>query len=220
MRLLFFFICCIQFTQAQDCYKAWLHYEHRVQLSKITKDKFGINVPIDKIQIDFLGAPIGIPYQYNNKLYVAAKDTVRIDDNEFYLHKEAYKSLQSMRKAAEKDSLVLQLLSAYRTEKEQLYFYQRFGAKIAEQAGFSEHQLYTAIDIAYVNDHNIKFLWLLKHAFDYGWVPSYYYRVDNTRKKEAWHWRYVGIDAAFKFRCAWEKEIEQDIARLQKHCKL
>lgn len=217
MRYLFFLLIWSSALQAQDCPKAWMYYEWRVDLRKITLEEYRIEVPIDKIQIDFLGAPVGVPYKYGYKLYIKPEEVVHFEGDKFALHQQAYDALKALREASLADSLKLHfpIHYSYRSIEEQRKVYKRFGAKVAEKAGMSEHHLYTTIDFKWVNDHNERFLWLLENAFDYGWVPSYYFRVDQRLKKEPWHWRYVGELAADKFYCVWKKEIEAQIAKIK-----
>jgi zinc D-Ala-D-Ala carboxypeptidase len=68
-----------------------------------------------------------------------------------------------------------------------------FALKSAARPGHSEHQLGTVIDVT--GDT----VWLSKHAWEYGWVPSYAKRwspATTCYKPEAWHFRYVGRAAA------------------------
>lgn len=215
-ELLFFFISCyfVCALSAQDCSKAWMHYERRVALSESTIQKFGITIPIEKIQIDFLGAPVGIPYNYTLETYSPYADNILLkEEGNLLLHKEAYQSLLKMRQVAEQEGVKLTLNNTYRSYSEQKHLHRKLGAHQAEKPGYSEHHLYTAIDLEAVN--NDKLLWLLRNAFDYGWVPSYYFRLESRIKREPWHWRYVGVLAAKKFRCAWEMEINRTIWKLK-----
>lgn len=197
----------------QDCVKAWMHYEERVALAAETEKKFGLKIPIDKIQFDFLGAPIGVPYNYSLYEYAPYSDNVTLDNN-LLLHKEAAKQLAFLRSAALAAKIELKINNTYRSYHEQTKLFKKLGAHQAERPGYSEHHLYTALD--FENITSKKLLWLLQNAFDFGWVPSYYLRMETNVKQEPWHWRYVGELAASKFRCAWEEEIKKTIWRLKK----
>lgn len=202
------------FVHAQDCKKAWMHYELRLELSERTVQKFGVEVPIEKIQIDFLGAPIGIPFNYTTKEYSPyANHVVLKEEGNLFLHQEAYRALEAMRAIAEEEGIQLKLNNTYRSYSYQKHLHEKLGAHQAEKPGFSEHHLYTAVDFEKVS--NRRFLWLLQNAFEFGWVPSYYFRTGTKIKKEPWHWRYVGKLAAAKFRCAWELEIDRCIWKLK-----
>jgi LAS superfamily LD-carboxypeptidase LdcB len=202
------------FVQAQDCEKAWMHYERRVELSQRTAQEFGVEVPIEKIQIDFLGAPVGIPFNYTTKEYSPYSDHQRLEkDGNLLLHKEANRSLEDLKAIAQQVGIELKLNNTYRSYSEQKHLHDKLGGHQAEKPGYSEHHLCTAIDLKNVN--NKKFRWLLQNAFAFGWVPSYYFREGTKIKKEPWHWRYVGTLAAKKFRCAWELEINRCIWKLR-----
>lgn len=200
--------------QAQACEKAWMHYERRLELSKRTAEEFGVEVPVEKIQIDFLGAPVGIPFNYTTKQYSPYHDHQRMEqDGDLILHYEANRSLEEMRDLAQQVGIELNLNNTYRSYSEQKHLHDKLGGHQAEKPGYSEHHLCTAIDLKNVNHK--KFRWLLQNAFDFGWVPSYYFRERSKIKKEPWHWRYVGKLAAAKFRCAWEPEIDRRIWKLK-----
>ncbi len=216
MRYIFIFLCMGTILNAQDCSEHWEYYEWRVDLRRMTLQEHRIDVPIAKIQIDFLGAPVGLPYQYSRKLYSSMAEVTYFDGQKYALHQKAYAALIKMRQAAAQESIKLPINYSYRSIKEQQQIYKKLGAKVAERPGYSEHHLYTTVDFKWVNDHNSKFLWLLENAFAYGWVPTYFFRVDQRLKKEPWHWRYVGIDAADKFYCAWKKEIEACIYKIKR----
>lgn len=213
---IFFFSLLLSITRlhAQDCGKSWMYYEDRVRLSELTEQSFGIVVPIEKIQIDFLGAPIGIPFNYCIQQYSPYSDNVTLkEEGNLLLHKAAHQALLAMRAVAKEAGIQLALNNTYRSYRHQKHLYHKLGAHQAEKPGYSEHHLYTAIDIKSVNDK--KLLWLLRSAFDFGWIPSYYFRTGSQIKPEAWHWRYVGKLAAKKFRCAWEGEINRKIWKLK-----
>jgi D-alanyl-D-alanine carboxypeptidase len=202
------------FVTAQDCEKAWMHYERRLELSEKAAQNFGVQVPLEKIQIDFLGAPVGVPFNYSTKEYSPyVHHVVLKEEGDLLLHQEAYQTLKIMRILAKKEGIELELNNTYRSYSYQKNLHDKLGEHQAEPPGYSEHHLFTAIDLEKVT--NTKFLWLLQNAFDFGWVPSYYFRADTKIKKEPWHWRYVGKLAAAKFRCAWEPDIDRRIWKLK-----
>lgn len=218
MMVKLFLFGCINllpsFLIAQDCGKAWMHYDDRIALRELTAQQFGIVIPIEKIQIDFLGAPIGIPFNYAIKIYSPYADNVRLKkEGNLLLHREAYHYLLEMRAAAEKVGVKLALNNTYRSYRQQQNLYHKLGEHQAEKPGYSEHHLYTAVDLKAVGDK--KLLWLLLNAFEFGWIPSYYFRIGSKIRREPWHWRYVGKLAARKFWCAWEIEIGQEIRKLK-----
>ncbi len=196
---------------AQDCGKAWMYWQERSDLSDQTRLKYRLIVPIEKIQIDFLGAPVGVPFFYAHKNYASYHDLVVVDkDSNKILHRKAYQSLQQLRAAS---GFSLPLTHCYRSYAQQRSLYKRLGPKVAEKPGYSEHHLHTAIDIKGMS--NLVFRWMLLHAFEFGWIPSYYFRLEKRIQKESWHWRYVGPLAAQKFRCAWLTEIKQKLKKMK-----
>lgn len=207
---------CIASSQAQDCPKAWMYYEQRVLLSKAASKNLGFEIPIEKIQIDFMGAPVGVPYAYAQEEYSPSQDRLLIPESDhLWMHKAAYQSWLQLKYAAALDHVSLELNNVFRNYSEQVAVYKKYGARRAERAGYSEHHLYTAADLKGVN--NRAFLWLLEHAFEYGWAPTYFFRMQPKIMRERWHWRYIGPLAAQKFYCAWKTEIEQQIQELRAH---
>lgn len=218
---LFFFSYQVWGLIGQPCEKNWMHYEHRETVSEEAFLRNGLRVPVEKIQIDFLGLPVGVRYHYTRVYQIGDRAVHKIkikrtaNVQTLVLLEQAYVHWDSMKQAAKSDAIHLKLNNSYRSYQTQKMLYQRLGKKIAESPGYSEHHLGTTIDLYKLKENSKEFLWLLRYAFDYGWVPSYYFRVEAHIKKEAWHWRYVGKLAAQKFRCAWEKEINQKIWRLK-----
>lgn len=211
---LLFCLLIVSNTYAQDCGKAWMHYERRVELSQIAEERFSVKIPIEKIQVDFLGAPIGVPFNYTVEQYSPYSDHVAFKGNKkLLLHKDACQSLEQMQNAAKASDIELSVNNSYRSYSHQKHLHHKLGGHQAEKPGYSEHHLATAVDLENITDQ--KFLWLLRNGFDFGWVPSYYFREGTNIKKEAWHWRYVGKLAASKFRCAWELEINRCIWKLK-----
>lgn len=208
---LFLFLCTNLSLWAQDCPKAWMHWEERKALQQHILEREGYELPMAKIHIDFLGAPVGLPYNYALHHTVPPEEVVtfELEEDTFHLHHRAYQSWQQLTAAADSAGIPLKLKQAYRSYSEQKRLYQRLGPKRAERPGYSEHHLYTCVDIRYVSKDSRSFCWLLEHAFVAGWVPSYYFRVNCSTEPEPWHWRYVGPLAAEKFRCAWRVEIDQ-----------
>ena len=137
---LFLFLSNAYSLFGQGCEKAWMHYEERLAFSQETEQKVGLNVPIEKIQIDFLGAPVGVPFNYSVQRYSEFSDHVLFtEDVDFLLHKEAYQSLMLMRQEAKKAGFSLGLNDCYRSYSEQAEIYKRLGAKVAEKIMWRLH---------------------------------------------------------------------------------
>lgn len=220
--LLLFSFSCIG-LKGQDCGKNWMHYQYRVEVSEEAFLKYGVKVPAEKIQIDFLGLPVGVRYHYAKVYRLGDKPVQKMiiklprkkKSKSLVLLREAYVFWIKMQKAAKLDGITLRLNNTYRSYETQKMLFQRLGKTVAESPGYSEHHLGTTIDLYQLQEQSKEFLWLLRYAFDYGWVPSYYFRIEKDIRREAWHWRYVGKLAAQKFNCAWETEINQKIWRLK-----
>jgi len=128
------------------------------------------------------------------------------------LVKETRDSFVSMAKKAKEDGYSIKVSSGFRSyeyQKNLLANAIKSGQKDAStsiaKAGYSEHQLGTAIDItgASINydsasghfDKTPEDIWLRENAYLYGFIQSYPKdKVDTTGYKyEPWHYRYVGI---------------------------
>jgi D-alanyl-D-alanine carboxypeptidase len=131
------------------------------------------------------------------------------------LRKDAATALESLLKAARKDSQSLAVLSAYRSYDRQLSLFNgykaRYGAEYATRlsapAGTSEHQIGLAADIGLSSGYcNLKACfgdtaggkWLAANAADFGFIVRY--PADGEKvtgyKYEPWHLRYIGVDQA------------------------
>lgn len=119
--------------------------------------------------------------------------------------------LEDLLKDANKESIPLRVVSAYRSfeEQEQLKSNYKvvYGAGTANafsaDQGYSEHQLGTTVDFttptlvgavpAFANSSASA--WLLKNAYRYGFILSYP-QSNSYYMYEPWHWRFVGVDLA------------------------
>ncbi|MGB9035435.1 MAG: M15 family metallopeptidase [Paeniglutamicibacter sp.] len=131
------------------------------------------------------------------------------------LRKDAATALESLLKAARKDSQSLAVLSAYRSYDRQLSLFNgykaRYGTEYATRlsapAGTSEHQIGLAADIGLSSGYcNLKACfgdtaggkWLAANAADFGFIVRY--PADGEKvtgyKYEPWHLRYIGVDQA------------------------
>jgi LAS superfamily LD-carboxypeptidase LdcB len=136
------------------------------------------------------------------------------DTNRTYrMEAQALPFLENLMNDANSQGLKLQVVSAYRSFREQSAlkssYRVTYGAGTANSfsadQGYSEHQLGTTIDFTtgYLGANFANFsgsdayAWLLANAYRYGFVISYpksnaYYTF------EPWHWRFVGIKLATK----------------------
>lgn len=128
-----------------------------------------------------------------------------------YFHYRAYKHLEDLMDAAEKDGVQLTIVSAYRSFDEQTelkgQYQQVYGTganAFSADQGYSEHQLGTTVDFSSAANSNQlnqsfdqteEFAWLQENAHKYGFILSYpqgnaYYIY------EPWHWRFVSTELA------------------------
>ena len=80
-----------------------------------------------------------------------------------------------------------------------------YADSIAARPGYSEHQTGLSLDIfskENTTTSNFKdspaYNWLTENAHKYGFIQRYQKDTEDITgfKEEAWHWRYVGVDAA------------------------
>ncbi|MFA7685548.1 MAG: SH3 domain-containing protein [Candidatus Gracilibacteria bacterium] len=121
--------------------------------------------------------------------------------------------IENLKTPAEQEGIFLHINAGFRSFDGQEELFKR-KPDSAEEPGFSEHQLGTAIDITGMTRESKGFLWLLKNGFKAGWIPSQYFSPVRTIK-EPWHWRCVGPSAAKSFYKLWEKEIKEEIKLLE-----
>ena len=145
-------------------------------------------------------------------------DLVNISNRYYYgeghqIRSVAYDAFVDMWNQANNDGIYLIINSSYRTyaEQQQVYdFYKdsrgtTYADSIAARPGYSEHQTGLSLDIfstEYTTTSNFKdspaHEWLVNNAYKYGFIQRY--KEDSEEltgfAEEAWHWRYVGVEAA------------------------
>ncbi|AZQ62281.1 hypothetical protein EI427_08530 [Flammeovirga pectinis] len=209
------FLLLSNITLAQDDCSASLqkkYWRYRINMSTFLAQESGIDIHPDKIFYDFMNMPIGVPFNYIDFIDISNQKYVNIGSDKLLY--PAYIEYKKMKADASKKGVNINIRSSYRSKRTQEIVFRKHGPKVAEIPGYSEHHLLTTIDIRYAGENTKLFLWLLKYGFDYGWVPTYYFRIEKNIRKEAWHWRFVGIEAAKWFECAWKDDINQEIRRL------
>jgi D-alanyl-D-alanine carboxypeptidase len=148
-------------------------------------------------------------------LIAVNKKYLNKDSRNFQILAEVEPFLEKLLIASEKEKLSLQVLSVYRSFDYQDMLKKNYiktvgleeANKFSADAGFSEHQLGTALDFTTPEiggqlsgfEKTEEYRWLLKNAYQYGFVLSY---PENNiyYKFEPWHWRFVGIDLAKKLK--------------------
>ena len=127
-----------------------------------------------------------------------------------YLSKVAQVAFEELCTDALKEGKYILANSSYRSynDQEQVYntylklYGQTYVNNYVATPGYSEHQTGLALDVA-AKDYNIfesspEFTWMKNNAYKYGFILRYPKEKQEITgyKYEAWHYRYVGKDAA------------------------
>lgn len=142
---------------------------------------------------------VKVPKEYTLSVYGSAKGT-----------NEAVSAAVTMMRAAEKDGLRLLINSGYRTYQEQEEVYQEYLSLYGEnyvlsyvsKAGYSEHQTGYAFDFASGNSNvfanSSEYKWMIQNSYKYGFIYRFLKSKEDITgvRHEAWHFRYVGKEAA------------------------
>ena len=145
-------------------------------------------------------------------------DLVTISNKYYYgeghkIRKVAYDAFVDMWNQANQAGIYLIINSSYRTYKEQQEVYDSYkdsqgttyADSIAARPGYSEHQTGLSLDIfskENTTTSNFKdspaHIWLTENAYKYGFIERYQKDTEDITgfAEEAWHWRYVGVEAA------------------------
>lgn len=127
------------------------------------------------------------------------------------VRKEVYEQFKKMVDDAKEDGITFYAEKAYRSFDDQDDIYYEYlningsemTSKYAAKAGYSEHQLGTAIDIAnnwYIDEGDKEYKWIEKFGYMYGFILRYKSKEEDITgyAAEGCHIRYVGIDIATK----------------------
>ncbi len=182
-----------------------------------------VNMNLDKVPYEYIipAKNLNTNLLLVNKYYYLEKDYVpdnlQAIDRKYALSnmrmvstaKEAFENLSE---AAKNEKLNIIAMSTYRSYTYQVNLYNRYkkqdGEKKADtysgRPGHSEHQTGLAVDVYnkeknYTNFGKTKeFTWMQEHAHEYGFILRFPEGKENETgyEYEAWHYRYVGIDAA------------------------
>ena len=135
-----------------------------------------------------------------------------------YLNKLAKEAFEKMCDDALKEGYYLIANSSYRSYKSQKelydYYFKNYGSSYTQKyvsiPGYSEHQTGLALDIGSkkvsIFKNSREYTWLKNNAYKYGFIQRYPEGKENITgyNTEAWHYRYVGLDAA---KYIWENSI-------------
>lgn len=142
-----------------------------------------------------------------SKDYVPELESVSGETNK-KLYPEAAAAYLKLKKAAKADGVNLWICSAYRSYQTQEKNYGNGSNKMIAAPGASEHQTGLAIDFNaatnwadWIKTYPDAWKWLCKNAHKYGFILRYPKgKEDKTGiPAEAWHWRYIGVEAATKY---------------------
>ena len=136
-------------------------------------------------------------------------------DSKQYLRKKVRSAFESMANDAKKIGFNIIAVSTYRSYDYQDKLFNKYVRELgldyasmcSAQAGYSEHQLGLAVDIAnntldYDNfDKTKEFNWVKNNAYRYGFILRYPHdKVDITEYKyEPWHYRYINSTNLAKY---------------------
>lgn len=129
------------------------------------------------------------------------------------VRKIAYEAFLDMWESANQAGYYLMINSAYRSYQDQETVYnnyrknrgEKYADSIAARPGYSEHQTGLSLDIFSKNNTNQKTFheseeanWLKENAYKFGFILRYPEDKVNVTgyNFEAWHYRYIGIEAA------------------------
>lgn len=155
---------------------------------------------------------------YNLDSKYEPADLVNINNKYYYgsghkIRKVAYDAFINMWNDAYKENIYLIINYSYQNYNDQKKVYDSYKDSkgtdyadgIAARPGYSEHQTGLALDIFSKENSltsNFKgstaYTWLINNAHKYGFIERYPDDKQNITgfAPEAWHWRYVGIEAA------------------------
>jgi zinc D-Ala-D-Ala carboxypeptidase len=125
------------------------------------------------------------------------------------VRKAAYEALLVMSAAAKKEGVTLLVSSSYRSYDYQKQVFARNARELGSEAaadrlsaraGYSQHQLGTAIDFGTIDDSFVDTRagrWLMANARRFGYSLSYPKGLEAVTgyRWECWHYRYIGLSA-------------------------
>lgn len=161
------------------------------------------------LALDALGISLQLIAQKRLPLCLEAQQLViaETDENgrEYLLASDAATAWQAMKKAAEQDSVVIQIVSAFRSVERQIEIVRMKLASglplekilsLSAPPGYSEHHTGCAIDIntpgCIATEESFEdtdaFRWLTDHAGRFGFTLSYPHGNARGFSYEPWHW--------------------------------
>ena len=134
----------------------------------------------------------------------------KCSDGGQYLAEEAKLAYDKLCSASLKEGLKLGVTSSYRSYESQEGVYasylksngQEYVDKYVATPGYSEHQTGLALDVKSTVSSPFKktkeYTWMINNSYKYGFILRYPEEMENITgySAEAWHFRYVGEEAA------------------------
>ena len=178
-----------------------------------------VNIGLDKmfyqdpnIIKDYSTDVIVNKYNMLDASFVPAKlvELDKCSDGGQYLAEEAKLAYDKLCSASLKEGLKLGVTSSYRSYESQKGIYASYlksnGKEYVEQyvatPGYSEHQTGLALDVKSTVSSPFKktkeYTWMINNSYKYGFILRYPEEMENITgySAEAWHFRYVGEEAA------------------------
>lgn len=191
-----------------------LSFEDVITRVELDLDKYDYEEP-EKISNPDSYTTLVNKHRYLDKNYVPS-DLVEMEDkysNNSHgvnlLRKEVYEEFKKMVDDAEFDGIKFYAETTYRSyEKQDDIYYEylyingsEMADKYAAKAGYSEHQLGLAIDLANIwniEEGDKEYRWIEKYGYKYGFILRYKKKDETITRyaAEDYHIRYVGKKAA------------------------
>ena len=165
--------------------------------------------------------PVSADYVPRDLMPVTRNALWNVNRNDLSLRPEAYRALEDLARAAQRDGITLLVSSTYRSYSYQEALFARYvredglaqAERYSARPGTSQHQLGTAVDFGSITDDwadTAMGKWVYAHAADYGWSLSFPQGYEDVTGYmwECWHFRYIGTELC-RFQKKWFGGIQQ-----------
>ena len=209
-------IVCLITGLSLSCQQAPTHNQQAIKVAKDTSAASTIQ-PLP-ISIDFLLGKFD-PGSHPDFEKITAPQT---DKPGMMLHREAAKAFLNMWQQAKKEGITLKIISSTRTFSQQKTIWETKWKKYAREIpdsvlrarkimeysampGASRHHWGTDIDLNDLNNPAFEaggkyeklYLWLQKHANEYGFCQPYTAGRPYGYQEEKWHWTFTPLSKSF-----------------------
>ena len=165
--------------------------------------------------------PVSADYVPRDLMPVTRNALWNVNRNDLSLRPEAYRALEDLARAAQRDGITLLVSSTYRSYSYQEALFARYvredglaqAERYSARPGTSQHQLGTAVDFGSITDDwadTAMGKWVYAHAADYGWSLSFPQGYEDVTGYmwECWHFRYIGTELC-RFQKKWFGDVQQ-----------